>query len=88
MGEAKRGAPIEKARVHVREMMLEYIFNEIFFGEEKTRQENGELDIYFILFKIILFGHIFKKSAHSFFEQGHSSWSTIDLHLVRGPKAL
>ena len=40
------------------------------------------------LSKHVLFGHIFKKSAHLLLVHGHSPWSMFNLRLVRGPKAL
>jgi hypothetical protein len=56
--------------------MLLYFSNEIFFKEEKmkTREDKRK--------------KILKKSAHSLLMHGHSSWSTFDSYLMRGPKTL
>jgi hypothetical protein len=39
------------------------------------------------LFKTVNFGQIFKNNQHiHFLVHGHSTWSTLGLHLVRGPR--
>ena len=58
----------------------------------KTREDKRmvKLGIFFNIFKISLFGHIFfiKNQHIHFLVHGHSSWSSFGLHLMRGPKAL
>ena len=53
--------------------------------EDKRRQGNGQN---LIILKIGLLGQILKNERIYFWVHGHYSWSTFNLHLMRGPKAL
>ena len=53
-----------------------------FMGNKRQRQEKTKE------WSSLIFGHIWKKSAHSLLAHGHSTWSTLGLHLVRDTKAL
>jgi hypothetical protein len=89
-GRGKRDALLEKGRGP---MVENYCYNNsfmIFFfrgreDKDKRRQENGQTWILF-LFKTALFGHMLKKSAHSFF----GAWSFLLVHVwftpSEGPK--
>ena len=60
----------------------------IVFGEERRwRQENSQTWIWFFS-KLPFLGIYYKIQHIHFLVHGHTSWSTFDLHLVRGPKAL
>ena len=53
----------------------------------KSREEK-RMDKLDIFFKHYPFWRYIKKNQHvHFLVHGHSSWSTFDFHLVRGPKA-
>ena len=62
----------------------------IFAKEKLKTKENKRIVKFDFLFlsKLPFLGIYLKKSAHSFLVHGHSSWSTFNLHLLRGPKAL
>jgi hypothetical protein len=64
-------------------------YNGIRFGDKKmkaTEKMKEWSNLKF--FKSVLFVHILENSTHSLLVHGHCSWSTVGLHLVRGPKAL
>ena len=54
----------------------------------KTREDKRMVKLEFFSFKTTLLGHVSKSKHIHFLVHGHSSWSTFDLHLVRGSKAL
>jgi hypothetical protein len=59
-----------------------------FLREEKMKiREDRRLARLILFFKTALFGHISKTRHIHFLVHGHFSWSTFNLHLVRGPKA-
>ena len=69
--------------------VLEWIY---FWREGKTRwiqEKTKEWSNLNYFFEISLYRHILKKkSTFTSLMQGHSSWSTFNLHIVRSPKIL
>jgi hypothetical protein len=77
----RRGPTVEKRCYND---FLFFMMN-LFFGKRKWRQENGQA---WIIFKTTLYGHALNNQHNHFLVHAHSAWSTLNLHLVRLPKAL
>jgi hypothetical protein len=89
-GRGKRGAHVEKGKgPWQRNIIIIINLYWIFFREKKTKARENKRMVKLEKFSKLSFLGIFKKNQHNhFWVHDHSSWSTFDLQLVRGPKTL